>query len=169
MLWCHPDLLFVTSPLICPRPQVFMDEDSEKKSSLELAFTEELPPWGKLIVRDYSWDQCGEHTVAWPPHLDQVDLCRVFPFHVCLLKITMIIMLWNGTRSEKPNERQVRHRDLAFGGWSHGHGGSLCPVRSSRSMTSKYLCWTQSQSYIYLKASVPWWLFWQVRSSCPSE
>ena len=64
MLWCHPDLLFVTSPLICPRPQVFMDEDSEKKSSLELASTEELPPWGKLIVRDYSWDQCGEHTVA---------------------------------------------------------------------------------------------------------
>ena len=24
----------------------------------------ELPPWGKLIVSDYSWDQCGEHTVA---------------------------------------------------------------------------------------------------------
>ena len=40
MLWCHPDLLFVTSPLICPGPQVLVGEDSEQKSSLELASTE---------------------------------------------------------------------------------------------------------------------------------
>ena len=60
----------------------------------------------------------------------------------------MTTVLWNGTRSEQQNEMQVRHRDLAFGGWSHRQGQSLCPVRNSRSMTPKYLCWTQSQSYI---------------------
>ena len=70
MLWCHPDLLFVTSPLICPGPQVLVGEDSEQKSSLELASTEGAASLGKLTVRDYSWDQCGEHTVARPSHLD---------------------------------------------------------------------------------------------------
>ena len=60
----------------------------------------------------------------------------------------MTTMLWNGTRSEQQNEMQVRHRHLAFGCWSHGQRGSLCPVWSSRSITSKYLCWTQSLSYI---------------------
>ena len=40
MLWCHPDLLFVTSPLICSGPPVLVEEDSEQKSSLEWASTE---------------------------------------------------------------------------------------------------------------------------------
>ena len=39
-VWCHPDLLFVTSPLICSGPPVLVEEDSEQKSSLEWASTE---------------------------------------------------------------------------------------------------------------------------------
>ena len=40
MLWCHPDLLFVTRLLICPGPPVLVDEDSDQKSSQDLPFTE---------------------------------------------------------------------------------------------------------------------------------
>ena len=40
MLWCHPDLLLVTSPLICPGPPELVDEDSEQKSFPELPSTE---------------------------------------------------------------------------------------------------------------------------------
>ena len=39
-VWCHPDLLFVTSPLICSGPPVLVEEDSEQKSSLEWASNE---------------------------------------------------------------------------------------------------------------------------------
>ena len=40
MLWCHPDLLLVTSPLICPGPPELVDEDSKQNSFPELPSTE---------------------------------------------------------------------------------------------------------------------------------
>ena len=40
MLWYHPDLLFVASPLFCPGPAVLMEEDAEQKSSPNSPTTE---------------------------------------------------------------------------------------------------------------------------------
>ena len=40
MLWYHPDLLLVTSPLICPGPLELVDEDSKQNSFPELPSTE---------------------------------------------------------------------------------------------------------------------------------
>ena len=68
MLWCHPDLLFVTRLLICPGPPGLVDEDSDQKSSQELPSTERAASLGaalcERILRGSIWGGYSSLTLS---------------------------------------------------------------------------------------------------------